>query len=142
MRSPPAWRVRLAEEARPFAASRWRSHNPDYDMAGAIEILQPTLVPASDENNFLNFFPLSVLVWRDVTWGNYHASVVDPPGSVAAAVPAIAATAGEHSSDEMLVERIAAGDKLAMQVLFARHRTPSIVGCSGSSATRPWPRTC
>jgi RNA polymerase sigma-70 factor, ECF subfamily len=45
------------------------------------------------------------------------------PGSAAAAVPAIAATAGEYSSDEMLVERIAAGDKLAMQVLFARHRT-------------------
>ena len=32
-------------------------------------------------------------------------------------------TAGEHSSDEILIERIAAGDKLAMQVLFARHRT-------------------
>jgi RNA polymerase sigma-70 factor, ECF subfamily len=32
-------------------------------------------------------------------------------------------TAGESSSDEMLVTRIAAGDKLAMQVLFARHRT-------------------
>jgi RNA polymerase sigma-70 factor (ECF subfamily) len=45
------------------------------------------------------------------------------PGSAAAAVPAIAATAGECSSDEILVERIAAGDKLAMQVLFARHRT-------------------
>jgi len=45
------------------------------------------------------------------------------PGSAAAAVPAIAATAVEHSSDEILVERIAAGDKLAMQVLFARHRT-------------------
>ena len=45
------------------------------------------------------------------------------PGSAAAAVPAIAATAGQFSSDEMLVERIAAGDKLAMQVLFARHRT-------------------
>ena len=27
------------------------------------------------------------------------------------------------SSDEILIERIAAGDKLAMQVLFARHRT-------------------
>ena len=40
-----------------------------------------------------------------------------------AAVPANAATAVEHSSDEILVERIAAGDKLAMQVLFARHRT-------------------
>jgi RNA polymerase sigma-70 factor (ECF subfamily) len=41
------------------------------------------------------------------------------PGS-AAAVPAKAATA---ASDEMLVTRIAAGDKLALQVLFARHRT-------------------
>jgi RNA polymerase sigma-70 factor (ECF subfamily) len=51
-----------------------------------------------------------------------HQSYVRP-GSAAAAVPAIAATAGEYSSDEILVERIAAGDKLAMQVLFARHRT-------------------
>src|SRR3954454_18718363 len=49
-----------------------------------------------------------------------HQSYVRP-GSAAAAVPAIAATA-EYSSDEMLVTRIAAGDKLAMQVLFARHR--------------------
>ena len=32
-------------------------------------------------------------------------------------------TAVETYSDEMLVERIAGGDKLAMQVLFARHRT-------------------
>ena len=45
------------------------------------------------------------------------------PASAVAAAPAIAATAGEYSSDEILVERIAAGDKLAMQVLFARHRT-------------------
>ena len=51
-----------------------------------------------------------------------HQSYVRPD-SAAAAVPAIAATAGQYSSDEMLVERIAAGDKLAMQVLFARHRT-------------------
>ncbi len=51
-----------------------------------------------------------------------HQSYVRP-GAAAAAVPAIAATAGKYSSDEMLVERIAAGDKLAMQVLFARHRT-------------------
>ena len=46
------------------------------------------------------------------------------PRSAVAASPAIAATAGEYSSDKMLVERIAAGDRLAMQVLFARHRTP------------------
>ena len=52
-----------------------------------------------------------------------HQSYVRP-GSAAAAVPAIAATAGEYSSDEILVERIAAGDKLAMKVLFARHRAP------------------
>ncbi len=43
-------------------------------------------------------------------------------GSTAAG-PANAAAAIEHSSDEILVERIAAVDKLAMQVLFARHRT-------------------
>jgi hypothetical protein len=49
-------------------------------------------------------------------------------------------TAGEHSSDEILIERIAAGDELAMQVLFARHRT-NIYGSCGSSATRPSPMT-
>jgi RNA polymerase sigma-70 factor, ECF subfamily len=41
----------------------------------------------------------------------------------AAAVVAIAAMARETSSDVNLVNRIAAGDKLAMQTLFARHRT-------------------
>ena len=37
---------------------------------------------------------------------------------------AVLARAPASTSDEMLVKRIAAGDKLAMQVLFARHRTP------------------
>jgi RNA polymerase sigma-70 factor (ECF subfamily) len=41
---------------------------------------------------------------------------------IAAAAPATAP--GEPSSDEMLVARIAGGDRLAMQTLFARHRTP------------------
>jgi RNA polymerase sigma-70 factor (ECF subfamily) len=50
-----------------------------------------------------------------------HLTGADDIGPPAA--PAIAAAAGECSSDEILVERIAAGDKLAMQVLFARHRT-------------------
>ena len=50
-----------------------------------------------------------------------HQSYIRPSSAVAAA-PAIAATTG-YSSDEILVERIAAGDKLAMQVLFVRHRT-------------------
>jgi RNA polymerase sigma-70 factor (ECF subfamily) len=49
------------------------------------------------------------------------------PKSATAAVPANAAAAGETSSDVILVNRIAAGDKLAMQALFARHRTSSEV---------------
>jgi RNA polymerase sigma-70 factor (ECF subfamily) len=46
---------------------------------------------------------------------------------IAAAAPATAPgepSSGEPSSDEMLVARIAGGDRLAMQTLFARHRTP------------------
>jgi RNA polymerase sigma-70 factor, ECF subfamily len=45
------------------------------------------------------------------------------PKSAVAAVPAVAATAQEASSDATLINRIAAGDKLAMQALFGRHRT-------------------
>ena len=37
---------------------------------------------------------------------------------------AVLTRAPASDTDEMLVARIAAGDKLAMQVLFARHRTP------------------
>ena len=48
---------------------------------------------------------------------------IRPRRAAVAGVPAIAAAAGETSSDETLVERIAAGNKLAMQALFARHRT-------------------
>jgi RNA polymerase sigma-70 factor (ECF subfamily) len=51
-------------------------------------------------------------------------NVFSRPKSAVAAVPTVAATAGETSSDAILVNRIAAGDKLAMQALFARHRTP------------------
>ena len=36
---------------------------------------------------------------------------------------AVLTRATASDSDQMLVERIAVGDKLAMQVLFARHRT-------------------
>ena len=45
------------------------------------------------------------------------------PKSAVVTVPAVEATAGETSSDTILIERIAAGDKLAMHALFARHRT-------------------
>ena len=50
-------------------------------------------------------------------------NVFSRPQSAAATVPATAATVGEASTDINLINRIAAGDKLAMQVLFARHRT-------------------
>ena len=51
-------------------------------------------------------------------------NVFSRPSSAVAAAPADAATAQDASSDATLVNRIAAGDKLAMQALFARHRTP------------------
>jgi RNA polymerase sigma-70 factor (ECF subfamily) len=50
-------------------------------------------------------------------------NVFSRPQSAVAAVPAVAATA-TTSSDDILVKRIAAGNKLAMQALFAKHRTP------------------
>jgi hypothetical protein len=48
---------------------------------------------------------------------------VRPQPAAVAAVSALAATAGKTSSDEILIEQIAAGSKPAMQALFARHRT-------------------
>jgi RNA polymerase sigma-70 factor (ECF subfamily) len=50
-------------------------------------------------------------------------NVFTRPQSAVAAVSAVAATAPDDSSDVTLVNRIAAGDKHAMQALFARHRT-------------------
>jgi RNA polymerase sigma-70 factor, ECF subfamily len=59
-----------------------------------------------------------------VTKGIFHMSnMLIRPRSAVAAVPAIAATAAETPSDVILVNRIASGDKLAMQALFARYRT-------------------
>ncbi len=48
----------------------------------------------SDEKNFMNFFPLPVMFWRDVTKGKSHASVVCSAG-FAPPQAAIAVTAGE-----------------------------------------------
>ena len=50
-------------------------------------------------------------------------NVFSRPKSAVAAVGSVTAAAAQHSSDETLIERIAAGDKLAMQALFGRHRT-------------------
>ena len=49
-------------------------------------------------------------------------NVFSRPKSAVVTVPAVEATAGQTSSDTILIERIAAGDKLAMHALFARHR--------------------
>jgi RNA polymerase sigma-70 factor, ECF subfamily len=50
-------------------------------------------------------------------------NVFSRPKSAVAAVGSVTAPVAQYSSDESLVERIAAGDKLAMQALFVRHRT-------------------
>src|SRR3982074_683206 len=69
----------------------------------------------------MNRFSPADLIGRDVTEGENSMSIPFTRRGSATAVPAYAA--GETSSDEMLVARIAAGDRLAMQTLFARHRT-------------------
>ena len=77
----------------------------------------------SAENNFLNFFPLPVLFWWDVNSVDLAMFIaLTRSGTIAG--DASARASASDSSDETLVARIAAGDKLAMQVLFARHRTP------------------
>src|SRR5262249_6189803 len=48
---------------------------------------------------------------------------IRPQPAAIVAVSALAGTAGETSSDEILLEQNAAGGKPAMQTLFARHRT-------------------
>ena len=48
---------------------------------------------------------------------------IRPLPAAVAAVSALAGNAGETSSDEILIEQIAAGSKPAMQALFVRHRT-------------------
>ena len=50
-------------------------------------------------------------------------NVLSRPKSAVAEASAVTVTA-TTSSDAILVNRIAAGDKLAMQALFARHQTP------------------
>ena len=66
--------------------------------------------------------PVPALILRDVTSGDFKMINTSlRPRSAAVAVPTQATA--QASSDEMLVARIAAGDRLAMQTLFARHRT-------------------
>jgi len=45
------------------------------------------------------------------------------PSTASATLPAIETEAGQRSSDMLLIQRIANGDKLAMHALFAKHRT-------------------
>ena len=45
------------------------------------------------------------------------------PSRAAATEPPIETDGGERPSDELLIQRIADGDKLAMHALFAKHRT-------------------
>jgi RNA polymerase sigma-70 factor, ECF subfamily len=65
------------------------------------------------------------VIHEDSWFGRYHQLEVNvfSRSQSAAAVVTIAAKARETSSDVNLINRIAAGDKLAMQTLFARHRT-------------------
>ena len=57
-----------------------------------------------------------------ISGGFSHVYRTDPLGNECGGC--LCKASASNSSDEMLVARIAAGEKLAMQLLFARHRTP------------------
>jgi RNA polymerase sigma-70 factor (ECF subfamily) len=78
-------------------------------------------VPAVRRKKLENFFPPARLIWRDVMGGFSMSIALTHLGSAPSTFDA-RATASDFS-DEMLVARVAAGDKLAMEVLFVRHRT-------------------
>jgi RNA polymerase sigma-70 factor (ECF subfamily) len=79
------------------------------------------MVPVPARNKHMNQFSPAGLIGRDVTQGEISMSTAFTSPVSVNSVPAHAA--GESSSDEMLIVRIAGGDRLAMQTLFARHRT-------------------
>jgi RNA polymerase sigma-70 factor, ECF subfamily len=81
----------------------------------------PQMVPVPARNKHMNQFSPAGLIGRDVTQGEISMSTAFTSPVSVNSVPAHAA--GESSSDEMLIVRIAGGDRLAMQTLFARHRT-------------------
>src|SRR4029078_6880512 len=64
------------------------------------------------------FVPCAFVCCRDVNRGHRMFSVLTQQGRARA--PASAAMA---ASDEIIISRIAAGEALAMRVLFARHHT-------------------
>ena len=81
------------------------------------------MVPRSDENISLNLLLPCRLGLAGREFGGFsHVYRINPLGDCHRRSGC--ACHGFRHSDEILVERIAAGDKLAMQVLFARHRTP------------------
>ena len=93
---------------RPITSSRRNSSYLSDKIKTGTASLAPALV-RWDVTKFLGDFPMLNVFGR--------------PKSAVVAVPAVADTAQDASSDATLVNRIAAGDKLAMQALFARHRT-------------------
>ena len=89
-----------------------------YRVTGDIFNVEDTLrFLHSDEKNSMNFFPLPVMFWRDVTKGKSHASVVGSAGFGRRRSLRLQPRQGNFL-DEILVERIAAGDKVAMQARF------------------------
>ena len=74
-------------------------------------------------NTVCNLYPLSGFVQWDVIKGDYLMNIVCTRMDGVVALPAQAAPP-ETSSDDMLIQRIAQGDQLAMRTLFGRHRVP------------------
>ena len=75
-------------------------------------------------NTVCNLYPLSGFVQWDVIKGDYLMNIVCTRMDGVVALPTQAAPPETSSSDDMLIQRIAQGDQLAMRTLFGRHQVP------------------
>jgi len=75
-------------------------------------------------NTVCNLYPLSGFVQWDVIKGDYLMNIVCTRTDGVVALPTQAAPPETSSSDDMLIQRIAQGDQLAMRTLFGRHQVP------------------
>src|SRR6476660_680574 len=75
-------------------------------------------------NTVCNLYPLSGFVQWDVIKGDYLMNIVCTRTDGVVALPTQPAPPETSSSDDMLIQRIAQVDQLAMRTLFGRHQVP------------------
>jgi hypothetical protein len=101
---------------------RVRSFKPPEQVTNMSEGCSGNLVPDPQRKKFRNRLLCVAICLAGVTRGFFDLNTLIRARF--AGVAATSTTAGKRpSSDEALIARIANGDRFAMEVLFARHRT-------------------